>query len=91
MARRARHHWGARGAVVNPDLRRLSTDPTYPDPKARQVRDFVHGRQWGVESERYGRPYVFARIHANAVWVVYAGPFEDEAAAIGYIERIGLP
>lgn len=73
----------------SPDLRRLDSDPTYPEPKARQVGDYVHGRQWGVDSKRYGRPYVFARIHPSAVWVIAAGPFQDEPAAIAWIERLG--
>lgn len=68
-----------------PDLRRLATDPVYPEPNARLVRGFVHGRQWGVDSERYGKPYVFARIHEKAVWQVWAGPFGDEAAAVDWI------
>lgn len=70
------------------DLRRLPSDPTYPAPAARQVRDYVHGRQWGVDSDRYGKPYAFARYHDAAVWVVMAGPFVDEAAAIAWIEGL---
>lgn len=70
------------------DLRRLGTDPTYPEAKARQIGDYKHGRQFGVDSERYGKPYVFARIHAAAVWVVWAGPFIDDAAAVAWIEGL---
>lgn len=70
------------------DLRRLASDPSYPEAKARQVRDFTRGRQWGVDSERYGKPYVFARMHETAVWMVWAGPFVDEAAAVAYIEGL---
>jgi hypothetical protein len=70
------------------DLRRLGTDPTYPEAKARRIGDLVHGHEWGVDSDRYGKPYVFARIHENAVWIVRAGPFVDEAAAVAWIEGL---
>lgn len=60
-----------------------------PQPQSATVaRDFVQGRQWTVDTTAYGKPYVFARITETAMWMVYAGPFVDEAAALAYVQGL---
>lgn len=70
--------------------RHLYPPPTFNLPAAnvRLVRDFVWGRQWGVDSARHGAPYVFVRSHADAGWVMWAGPFVDEGHAESWIARL---
>ena len=60
-----------------------------PPADPRLVRDFTHGRQWGVDVARFGKPYVFARYAPEAQWVLNAGPFVDDAAAVAYVEGLG--
>lgn len=59
-----------------------------PPAAPRLVRDFTHGRQWGVDVARFGKPCVFTRYALTAAWVLNAGPFVDEAAAVAYLERL---
>lgn len=59
-----------------------------PPAQPRLVRDFTRGQQWGVDVARFGKPYVFARYAPEAKWVIHAGPFVDEAAAVAYIEGL---
>jgi hypothetical protein len=53
---------------------------------ARLVRDFVCGKQYGVNFERYGSWYVFSRGDVGWLWQIAAGPFVDETAALAWIE-----
>jgi hypothetical protein len=74
--------------MAGPDLRPLAGQSAQPSVNARMIRDWTRGRQWGVDSARYGRPYVFARIAPDAMWMIYAGPFADEDAAIAWIQQL---
>lgn len=74
---------------MNADLRPLANQEPQPMVDARFVRDYVHGRQWGVDSARFGKPYVFTRISPNAMWMIHAGPFETEDAAERWIGELG--
>jgi len=68
-----------------PDLRPVG-HVTQPDAPARLVCDeFVHGRQYGVDAVRFGAPYVFARLSTDSVWMIWAGPFASDDAAIQWI------
>lgn len=74
---------------MDANLYPMPTFPARPPADVRLVGDFVQGRQFGVDVAHYGRPYVFARHHVDAVWLMWAGPFVDEAAAVAWIERKG--
>lgn len=73
---------------MNPDLRPLSDAPPSPIVNARLVRDYTYGRQWGVDSARFGKPYVFARTAPDGLWMIWAGPFETEDAAERWIAKL---
>lgn len=73
---------------MNPDLRPLASQAAKPNAEARLVRDWTQGRQWGVDSERYGQAYVFTRFTPEAMWMIWAGPFVDETAAIAWVEEL---
>lgn len=75
--------------MAGPDLRPLANSPAQPRVDARLVGEWTHGRQWGVDSARYGAAYVFARITPAAMWMVAAGPFVDEDAADAWIHKLG--
>ncbi len=68
----------------------LFPPPRFDNPPAepRFVRDYTHGKQWGVDVARFGKPYVFTRYAPEAVWALHAGPFADDAAAVSYIESL---
>jgi len=70
--------------------RHLYPPPTFnlPPAEVRLVRDFCHGKQWGVDTARYGVPYVFSRINEGATWVIAAGPFPEPGAAEAWIARL---
>ncbi|MDP2319592.1 MAG: hypothetical protein Q8O42_09680 [Acidobacteriota bacterium] len=55
---------------------------------ARLVRGFTQGRQFGVDAERYGSWYVFSRGDERWLWQIHAGPFDDESAAVAFIDAI---
>lgn len=71
--------------------RHLYPPPAFHLPAA-EVRlvqeEFVRGRQFGIDRARFGRPYAFARYSAEAMWVIWAGPFEDDAAAEAWIKKL---
>lgn len=62
---------------------------TIPQPAAVIVPSpFVQGRQFGVDTTAYGKPYVFSRVTETAMWMVHAGPFVDVAAAERWIQAL---
>ena len=69
-------------------LHPMPTFPWRPPAQVRIVGDFTHGRQFGVDVAHFGVPYVFSRYHTDAIWMLHAGPFADEAAAVAWIEQL---
>jgi hypothetical protein len=75
--------------MADTDLRRLSSHVPKPIANARLVRaDYVHGRQWGVDSVVHGAPYVFSRYVPDAMWMIWAGPFATEDLAVQWIQEL---
>lgn len=68
----------------------LYPPPVFNNPPAepRFVRDWTHGKQWGVDVARFGKPYVFTRFMVDGMWTLHAGPFADDAAASAFIMRL---
>ena len=61
----------------------------HPSPEVRLVGEgFVLGRQFGIDSCKFGQPYVFARYDTDANWVLYAGPFLNVGAAEVWINAL---
>ena len=73
---------------MDPQLYPMPTFPWRPPPNVRIVGDFRQGRQFGVDVVHFGVPYVWSRYHVDALWVMHAGPFADEAAAVTWIEQL---
>lgn len=60
--------------------------PQLPPPQVEVVDcGFVRGRQFGVDVNKFDKPFVFARHSEDAPWMLYAGPFACVAAARAWV------
>lgn len=48
----------------------------------------VLGREWAVDSEAYGKPYVFSKATPSQAWMIHAGPFTTEADATEWVNKL---
>jgi hypothetical protein len=76
--------------AMNPNLRRLDTDPPRKAVTVRLVQpDYRRGRQYGIgEGPQSTEPFVYARYGPEGSWCLWAGPFADESAGEAWIGKL---